>query len=151
MPNNCWHFWTFFWNRIFCEHKNIANFEEAKEKLISIEGWSFVFFLSSVVSCQVVNTTSPLLFCSRNLQQVTQEECLILSFAGHHGHQPPGHSGPGPPSPRPSRPQDRVPVARSASEASHLLHHHLQDEPVRGGRPRGLRRQVRAISSAFLF
>uniref|UniRef100_A0A8B9P4M2 Proteasome 26S subunit, ATPase 4 n=1 Tax=Apteryx owenii TaxID=8824 RepID=A0A8B9P4M2_APTOW len=58
---------------------------------------------------------------------------------GDHGDEPGGHPGPGAAASRPPRPQDRVPAARPAPEASHLLHHHRQDEPLRGGRPRGLR------------
>ena len=58
---------------------------------------------------------------------------------GHHGDEPRGHARPGAPPPRPPRPQDRVPAARPPPEAARLPGLHREDEPLGGGRPRGLR------------
>ena len=43
-----------------------------------------------------------------------------------------------PPPSRKIRPEDWLSHARQMTEASHLLHHHLQDEPLGGGGPWGL-------------
>nr|XP_044249942.1 26S proteasome regulatory subunit 6B isoform X2 [Drosophila takahashii] len=57
---------------------------------------------------------------------------------GDHGHQSGGHAGSCPAASRSAGPKDRVPAARSPTEATGLLHHHLEDEPQRGRRSRGV-------------
>lgn len=63
--------------------------------------------------------------------------------SGDHGHQQSRHPWPGTASSWPSGQKDRVPSARPTPEASHLHHHHRQDEHQWGSRPWRLRRTSR--------